>query len=489
MVKTIQIGHEHGVQVYASLLPACKDYPAGLGWADFSVSVAGIPVWAGPESGHVRWTLVDLLSGLARIWPWLLLEDGYPLPIPADNPDHLCNKLEQRWQDLPESVALAEEEQVYDFRQRHDLSMLMRGISLPPLWLIREGNDCVIWSPQLEQEVRQSHSEVMRTLEILGEKLCTLLQTSRNPRTTAAIENWSKRNKAVKQGYLQITSGMELDELIEIAGSVKDCEQLAHFFELENSLSEQGIAPNELLMAARMTDGIIPLKEQRKLLLELKKIIAVDIAPLEQVSAIIPQLNEEQQPFEQGYQLANWLRNHLGLAPDEAVEPRDIISDWQIPLENMRLEASIDAVAVWGQKRGPAILINKSERSRASTHNGLRTTLAHEICHLLVDRQRAFPVVEVMGGKVSRRAEQRANAFAAELLLPREQATVICEKYSGDLLEAASYLEQHFKVSRELVCNQIVNSHYGNHLQTTQQRKLANWRLEHAAKFAHGETQ
>lgn len=63
---------------------------------------------------------------------------------------------------------------------------------------------------------------------------------------------------------------------------------------------------------------------------------------------------------------------------------------------------------------------NNGTYSRYRT--GRRATLAHEICHLLVDRKDALPLVDVFGGQVDEEVEKRARAFVAELLLPQSIA-------------------------------------------------------------------
>lgn len=55
---------------------------------------------------------------------------------------------------------------------------------------------------------------------------------------------------------------------------------------------------------------------------------------------------------------------------------------------------------------------------RATTPWGERMVLAHELCHLLIDRHQARPLKILSGPWAPPLLERRANAFAAELLLP-----------------------------------------------------------------------
>jgi Zn-dependent peptidase ImmA (M78 family) len=127
----------------------------------------------------------------------------------------------------------------------------------------------------------------------------------------------------------------------------------------------------------------------------------------------------DKQPYEQGYSLAAEARRAFRLGDEERVEPKDILQELGVSVREVSLTYSVDAVGCWGPQHGPAVILN-TRGKHASTPHGRRATLAHELCHLLVDRDNALPLAEVLGGRFTqRRAEQRANAFAAELLLPR----------------------------------------------------------------------
>jgi len=481
MAKAIQLGTSAGLQINVRLLPPSAHHEDGLAWAEFSFCVSQQIIW-GPDgsanaSQPLQWTLVDLLHGLARTWPWLMFEEGYPLPLsPApDHPGQLMDKAQLRWEDMPPTEAEAEEDLLYDFRQRHDLSLLVRGMLLPPLWLLREGCDCVVWSPALKDTIRLPHQETMQTLTGLGDFLCTAVRDSRNPRAQTAVARWTTRSEAVRRQYLQVVSGLELEELRQLSSAKAESDiALAKFFELDTDLQAPPEA-GELLIAARMSRGFMSLNAQRALLEHVKAIPPSPSEKIDAMSESAPPLDHVQTPFEQAYRLADWLRAELGFAPDDKIAPEEILRRWGITIETFKIPAPIDAVAVWGKRHGPSILLNRDRSSRASSQNGRRTTLAHEICHLLIDRQRTLPVAEVLGGQVARRAEQRANAFAAEFLLPRAQAAQACAKYD-DPIKAAAWLEKHFRVSREVVCNQINNSDAP--LDEAARRKLNSWKLE-----------
>lgn len=120
-------------------------------------------------------------------------------------------------------------------------------------------------------------------------------------------------------------------------------------------------------------------------------------------------------------------------------------------------DSPIEAIAAWGSGHGPAILLNRSTDVVTGLSHRERTTLAHEICHLLIDRHRAMPVAEVLGGRTPEYAEKRARAFAAELLLPWETAATEIRE-AASLSVAIEHLQQNYGVSKALLGWQISNS-------------------------------
>jgi len=139
----------------------------------------------------------------------------------------------------------------------------------------------------------------------------------------------------------------------------------------------------------------------------------------------------------------------------------------------LKLESgAVDAIACWGSI-DPLILLNRNEQARAASKHGRRSTLAHELCHLLVDRTRALPVAEVLGGEVDSESEKRANAFAAEALLPQVHAIEVLRN-APSLREAVETLARTHQVSRQLVAYQLHNAP-GVELSEDEQVALRNY--------------
>lgn len=482
--QRITAGDPDGLHWQCTLLPATVQHDPDLCWASLTLQLQGQTLWQ-----ISAWPLVDLLSGLARIWPWLLLEEGYPIDINPEHIGHLMNAAQQRWSDLPANQAEAEENTLFDFRQRHDLSVLLRGINVPALWLLREGLDCQVWSPALVRAAYLSHAQVISSLQQLGDGLGQHM-TKRaarpdcHPRATQALARWQQKRQNTGNVFLHLVTGLtqaEIDALQKQAGNnskvMQEFQQTLH-----NAANDSAFAQaNELQMAARMTRDSLNTTAQLALLQHICTLPRnTHTTKLDELCHRAPQLNVADEPYEQGYQLAYWLRTHLNLANAMPVNPDEILEQLGLTPVDANIPGPIDAAAFWGPNHGPAILVNQHSDSRASKRNGRRTTLAHEICHLLVDRNNALPVAEVLGGQVARRAEQRANAFAAELLLPRATAAAACSA-QPDLLQAAQQLQQQYTVSREVVSHQIKNSQIGMSLNPAQQRTLDRWRNENVS--------
>ena len=133
-----------------------------------------------------------------------------------------------------------------------------------------------------------------------------------------------------------------------------------------------------------------------------------------------PLESSEERAWEQGYGLAEELLDALSL-PDQHNDWIDIERLYQelgIRVEDMALhDIDIRAVAIAGPQHLPATLINV-KHATTQWPSGRRFTLAHELCHILFDRGYGAKLALASGPWAPRDLEQRANAFAAMLLMP-----------------------------------------------------------------------
>ncbi len=122
-------------------------------------------------------------------------------------------------------------------------------------------------------------------------------------------------------------------------------------------------------------------------------------------------------PHDQGYALAIQVRERLSNA-DGKLDVEALFTDLGIEVREDDLsDVSVAAATVWSASSGPVVLLNRTPAHSAAWAR--RMSLAHELCHLLVDRGRAAELMVASTPWAPPEIEQRANAFAAELLLPK----------------------------------------------------------------------
>jgi Zn-dependent peptidase ImmA (M78 family) len=189
---------------------------------------------------------------------------------------------------------------------------------------------------------------------------------------------------------------------------------------------------DELRIAARMA-GPLPL-HQIKTVIDKVRIFPSLPAPklnetVENARAFLKSKLDNERPYVQGNQLAKWLRDYLTLSPFQAINPFQVLERQGVDVRAIDFEIpSLDAIAVWGEKHGPGIILNRGSKRFGGyftiiwRSGAARITAAHELCHLLIDSEHALSAVDILGGRMPLRVEQRARAFAAEFMLPEEVA-------------------------------------------------------------------
>ncbi len=455
------IGPPQGLQFQLNLDQNDKQ---GLAWGEGMVLLDGEPVWFGEDAAgretSVRWTWVDLLEFLGRWWPWLILEEDYPYPFQPLYPGFLLREADLRWQELSDEQVEEEEKEVHRFLARHDLAEALKGIFLPSLVLLRQGNTCHISAASRQNRVCP-WSEIHDTLKELGRYLAESVSTSCNPRTQYALDVWNKREDRKTELELNLTTGLSEEN--------------------RKSFQDVDWQPNEIRAVARMSSRSVLLTDQHKMLRHIAAMSRRETPDLDSLAAQVhAEFQETGAPHKQGYWAANRLRVLLGLSYLEYVKPRSCLEQWGVLIEEIQLErCPVEAVTAWGEAHGPTIILNIGAGSRAAHEFGQRATLAHEIGHLILDRGRALPAGEVLGGRTPEYLEKRARAFAAEFLLPREAAaeTIRC---SNSLEDAAHSLQKTFKVSTELLAWQINNSSARALLSQEEKIRLEYWQTGRA---------
>ena len=125
-------------------------------------------------------------------------------------------------------------------------------------------------------------------------------------------------------------------------------------------------------------------------------------------------------PWSQGYELAQILHEdlHWKYVQGSRVDIAVMVEELGIGSTDLELsDSEIRGVSMAGEDHRPGIVVN-GLHYRNEHPFGRRFTLAHELCHVLFDREEGRRLAVASGPWAPRGIEQRANAFAAMLLMP-----------------------------------------------------------------------
>lgn len=124
-------------------------------------------------------------------------------------------------------------------------------------------------------------------------------------------------------------------------------------------------------------------------------------------------------------------------------------------------DKTTDGVTLWGQDDHALIAINQNS-PRAAVSWGRRAVLAHELYHLLIDSMDRHAFGECTNQFTPSPSERKANAFAAELLLPsstfpkylhthaEKQVKRLCEAFQVGWELCIRQLENHRRITKDL---------------------------------------
>ena len=125
-------------------------------------------------------------------------------------------------------------------------------------------------------------------------------------------------------------------------------------------------------------------------------------------------------PWDQGYDLAEEVHERIenDFCENGFVDVEEIIKAHGVHIGNLTLsDTHVRGVAIAGPQHKPGMFVNECYAPNAD-EAGRRFTLAHEFCHLLFDQDQGQALAVASGPWAPRAIEQRANAFAAMLLMP-----------------------------------------------------------------------
>ncbi len=412
-----------------------------------TISVGDDEIW-GREDGE--WLWIDLLQWLVKSWPWLRSEDGLPtvLESSADSLRTLVEALEKKSRNLPPASRERAAMSLWNFRETHDLSRALNGADAPALMVWREGLLAHVLTGERRYKLRWSH--VLECLDGLGDAISLRLDdvSPADDRSASLVAKWRARNSAKPGQILAIAREQDASNVVPLP---------AYWDNVD--LGEIETSP--VLAAARMT-GRFSVALADRILREINELPSrtSSIATVAEAVLELVHVDETDAPYEQAYLYANAFRGHIGLSESAPFLADSWLREIGVLVRDIRLhDRGVEALAAWGPRNGPAILINL-DGNASRTVGGRNATLAHEIGHLVMDRTSALPAAEVLAGRIDSHVESRARAFAAETLLPRAVARERLSQVASEAEArvAVNSLTRRYGVSRELAARQIENA-------------------------------
>lgn len=398
----------------------------------------------GTESGYIAWYLAPLLDWVLRHWTSMFHEEAYAWPEKAGAP-----AASAVFAALGRCIASSEDEERAEYRvvqgwwMRHALRAADSSALYPDLCLRRLGDDIEIsWAGRQPVHAPEGFAltsppgyatfEVAAVASPLWQFVEWALRTA--PVDTeadrAAVDDLRERFKQLKRTPLRALELAHLNDRVQ---------QLLQAARTEVGLQDSSVLVKGIPAIAAMDPAVLMFGGLSP------SIGARDASRLVQFLAThrngtetgaLAKLvgdrgyNPAMAPYEEGYELAENVRDDLGIPIGERdVNVRRLLHDLQIKVEEVRLDTdSVRGVAIAGPGFSPAILVNMTSLFNSSWE-GRNFTLAHEFCHILFDRTRAKRLSHVSGPWTSLRTEQRANAFAAMFLASRAAVRAVFREH------------------------------------------------------------
>lgn len=391
-----------------------------------------------------RWSCVNFLYELGSNWVALFHRQTFPGGMtPQLSADDYRFHLDL----VLKKAAGAERRKILKeacaFDEETNLALWFDGIFLEELFVFRQGR--MVFVSSGSEVASLGLKEARQLFEDFGNFIAANLD--RTEYTAHALDAWVGRADMSIQNIIKISLGAEVPQNIQ--------ERIARhpLAQSEENEMEYAVAAR-MVLAARVSED-----ELQNVLDSIDRISKGSFLEIDKIhkELKIKDTIPWDDPFVEGYGFAKMLREFFHISDLDRVDIECLLKDvFRIEIHEEEFDVKIDAIAVWGKRYGPGIIVNTRKESRTSTLNGRRTALAHELCHLLCDRKLLLPVAEVLCGQTPRQIEKRANAFAAELLLPRHVAfrRAFGEEYISKSVVA---LAADYKVSKSIVRWQIYN--------------------------------
>ncbi|SEI39384.1 protein of unknown function [Azotobacter beijerinckii] len=407
----------------------------------------------GKRCSHISWYLLPVIEWLIKSWRWMLHEEKYLWVDKYGQPGAVATfSVMEKTLGSSDEVDFNTYQNAHAWWSRHALRASDASAILPDIYIRRFADDIeVSWlSRQPDYApadfcLKLSPGSALLPVKSVAEPLWGFLEwvTRSAPAEidsdNRVVEGLRKEFRELKEiptaefelGYI----GKKLQGFINSARSVLSLES-------DQKVSES-IPVIESFDSAVLMFGGLNVEIERGDVDTILRFISKQKGggDSDKVSGLVKNPEVEMwgvPPYEEGYRLAESLRDELGIPPCQAFMDVDkIFEELGIDVVEANLETnSIRGIAIAGKRFSPAIMVNKKSPYNRNDV-GKRFTLAHELCHILYDRTRARKLSHLSGPWASARTEKRANAFAAMFLA---STSAIREKLSEISISTISEL-------------------------------------------------
>ncbi|MFC9482790.1 ImmA/IrrE family metallo-endopeptidase [Streptomyces griseus] len=460
-------------------------------WGSFALWVAGENLSAHLEQSEVieaaHWYMIPFLEWFTKNWDAIFHEEQLPLK----NAGYSAAEAMALTKNPPISLKELDEFEWLDewtaWWDRHSLRSAREGGLFPDAYMrrygasleISTGAEKLIGIPEeftflaphrrYEVDLVRAAEVVYAVLQAASQELSRRLPESRRVAAliedVAAIASESKTSNRMAwlaglgadfEKYVSISSAVD-QALSEVA---EDVRQEITGANRVTALVVQGSAYAQLVYGAYSPsitrDDVMTLASAlvknhvddasswlNKLALSFDPIEVRELTPGEQGSW----LGERACEMLAGRQEHSWIDVHSVLAALDILHEKISLSDQEIR-----------AVSVFGPNQRPKVFCN-TQTKWGQSREVERFTLAHELGHLLLDRNRASELAVASGPWAPLFVEQRANAFAAAFLMPTWLLRDHLAQINGNIrdLETISSLATRLHVSTSSMIDRLRN--------------------------------
>jgi Zn-dependent peptidase ImmA (M78 family) len=419
-------------------------------WGAFQIWVRGQNLCAHTEEGEtvtsVHWYLLPMLEWIAENWQPLLHEEKLPVRNAADDASEALYCTALPAVTMAEDAARSWETNWYAWRSRHALEACREGGLFPDVVFRR-----------FRDRVEVSWGEAQLAGAPQDFKFLSSRGVERLVPNDVAAPLFNVLQSAVQFLADEFSASARLKSLVqrvEMIRSVSNDERLAWMVGLGQTWSEMrgnwnllrkqvSKIPNaanalwENLHGDLVAEGscqVALMFGSSAPMLQMEDVLQLAQRGIEQYvpsghvepRSLTRLVREQFVPldrrvaFEDGYRLAEEFLQlfKVDLENSEQVDVEAILRRLKIDVDNLKLrDSGIRAIAMAGPHHRTAIMVNTNNIFNSGSA-GRRFTLAHELCHILHDRDVGRELSLISGPWAPLAIERRANAFAAMLLMP-----------------------------------------------------------------------